>query len=64
MLVRNQLEAVKSPFKLEFFTEPRSQCRTNPLRLKPKRSETRPIAVNLQLTPKNHNPAKMTDLIT
>ena len=35
-LVRSQQEAVKSPFKLKFFTEPRPQYRTNPLRLKPK----------------------------
>ena len=33
-LVPNQQEAVKSPFKLEFFTEPRPGHRTNPLRLK------------------------------
>ena len=33
-LVRNEQEAGKSLFKLELFTEPQSQYRTNPLRLK------------------------------
>ena len=27
-LIQNQLEAMKSPIKMEFFTEPQSQCRT------------------------------------
>ena len=37
MLVENQQEAIKSQFKLEFFSEPRSRYRTNPLRLKSKK---------------------------
>ena len=38
-LVRNQKEAMKSPFKLEFFTEPLSQYRINTLQLRPKKSK-------------------------